>query len=277
MATRLNAYAGGNGNAVDKRSRIRGVGANNGASSSKTNSIYRPFFAQDLRCVSFKWVRGGSAYTIRGSNLQHKGEGGSGVPGAYHGPVIGDLLLSPQTGKFYYDIRINCDNFRVGVCSENAFTIEDSLETAELGKVMEEPASSNHSKGVREGDCKEGNYAMVERPENLDGEVQSVVAVFHGQTSKVVVNGLERKQLWRTIIPASGALLSFVVDTDEGVVQLFVDKKYAGLVFDPKCNLKGKSLVPCCSLGGLDESNRSLAKGCFHAIVSPPHKFDCVY
>lgn len=260
-------------NALDKRNRLRGTGTESGGGNGNANNIYYPVLAQDVRTSSFKWARGGSAYTILGANLQHKGDGGSGAPGAFHGPAIGDLVMSPHTGKFFYEIRINCDNFRVGVCSENAFTIEDSLETAELGGVgpLSNPGGDN------ERAFSSDNYAMVESPDKNNDEVESVVAVFHGQTSKVVVNGKELKQMWRTVIPAAGILLSFMVDTDFGVVQLFVDKKYAGLLFDPSCNLKDKTLVPCCSLGGLEENNRFLPKGHCCAIVSPPHKFDCLY
>lgn len=272
MTGRKTMYSGSM-NALDKRNRLRGTGSEPGSASGKANIIYCPVLAQDVRSSSFKWVRGGSAYTIRGANLQHKGDGGSGAPGAYHGPVIGDLVMSPHSGKFFYEIRINCENFRVGVCSENAFTVEGSLETTELGAVGPLPNAGDDSERA----LTSGNYAMVDSTDNPDEAVESVVAIFHGQGSKVVVNGKELKQLWRTVIPAAGVLLSFIVDTDFGVVQLFVDKKYAGLLFDPSCNLKGKSLVPCCSLGGLEENNRFLPKGHCCAVVSPPHKFDCLY
>lgn len=104
-----------------------------------------------------------------------------------------------------------------------------------------------------------------------------LVAYIDGQTSKVYLNGILIKHLWRLLVPAAGALFSFVVDTDEGVVQLFVDKKYAGLVFDLKANLKGRTLYPCVAIAGCDMHNRNIGQGNFCATISPPHRIDSVY
>eukprot|EP00796_Vickermania_ingenoplastis_P005221 gene5221-3738_t len=233
-----------------------------------STNAYRPVMAQDVRCVSFKWIRYGSAYGVRASTVMHKGIDRP------HRPVIGDLSMQPQTGKYYYEIRINSDNCRVGVCTENAFSSEESLETAEFGRIR--PVRGTNSAASSMANLHQSYLESIGAAPSSSTDVP-VTAAFHGQTSKVVVNGEEVKQLWRSVIPASGALYSFVVDTDEGVVQLFINKLYAGLVFDGKCNLKGKTLFPICSIGGLEASNRSLPKGSFGAIVSPPHKFDCLY
>lgn len=250
---------------MDKRSAVRMVRRQSGNTDS---NAYRPVLAQDVRCVSFKWVRCGSAYGVRASSVQHKG--GGRPP---HRPVIGDLVMQPKTGKYYYEIRINSDNCRIGLCTENAFATDEALESSEFGKVRPPKGSLSPGSSI----SFQQTYLESIGAASGAAEQQVVVAAFHGQTSKVIVNGEERKQLWRTLIPASGALFSFVVDTDEGVAQLFINKLYAGLVFDSRCNLKGKTLYPCCSLGGLEEANRSIPKGSFGAVVSPPHKFDCLY
>lgn len=233
------------------------------------SNAYRPVLAQDVRCVSFKWARCCSAYAVRASSVLHKGGGR-----ASHRPVIGELPIPPQTGKYYFEIRINSDNCRVGFCTENAFPTEESLENCEFGKLLPPKGPA----GTRGNSTDMQQTSFLESVGAAAGAGDQIVtAAFHGQTSKVIVNGEEKKHLWRTCIPASGGLFSFVVDTDEGVVQMFLNKLYAGLVFDARCGLKGKKLYPCCSIGGLEESNRSLPKGCFGALVSPPHKFDCLY
>lgn len=221
------------------------------------SSIYRPVLAQDVRCVSFKWARLGSMYNARAASVNHKG-------GKPHCPVIGDLAMLPQTGKYYYEIRINSDNCRIGLCTDNALDTEECLETTELGMI------------AAKGQTPKKQSSYLESIGAVTA-TDAVVAVLHGQTSYVVVNGVVTKQLWRSCIPSSGALFSFVVDTEEGVAQLFINKFYAGLVFDSKCNLKGRALFPCISLGGLYESARSMPNGYASAVVSPPHKFDCYY
>lgn len=221
--------------------------------TSTSNNVYRPVLAQEVRCVFFKWNRFGSSYNVRASSVKHKGVGFK-----PHLPVVGDLAMAPQTGKYFFEIQVTSDNCRIGVCTESAFAKDESLEKEFSPVVKVDP--SRNALGM-EGEEKE----------------EPIVVALNCQTSMVVLNGKEQKQLWRVVTPAAGSLFSFVVDTDEGVVQLFINKLYAGLVFDTSCKLRGKTLYPCCSLGGLEENNRGLPKGCSSAVVSPPHKFDCLY
>lgn len=63
---------------------------------------------------AFNWARssnlykldGGAAVYNAGGNLQYR-------------PVVGDLAMAPNTGRYFYEIRVNCDNTRVGICGAN--------------------------------------------------------------------------------------------------------------------------------------------------------------
>lgn len=51
-------------------------------------------------------------YKLLNDTVVHKGNGV--LP---YRPVIGDLAMMPYTGKYYYEIKVNCDNCRIGVCT----------------------------------------------------------------------------------------------------------------------------------------------------------------
>lgn len=219
------------------------------AANTTIGSGYAPVMAADptLHAVTFKWVRACPIYTLRGSSVTH-----SGGAQQMNRPVIGDLAMPPATGRYYYEVRVNTASFKIGLCTQGAYPTDKDLEACELGQQL--PAAQQQQQ-----------------------QPKQTVAVLDGETSRVFVNGKEVKQLWRLFIATCGALFSFVVDTDDGVVQLFVDKKYAGVVFDGSADLRGKTLYPCVGIAGLDTHNRSIGTGKQSAVVNEPHKFDCLY
>lgn len=213
--------------------------------ATSTGGGYTPVAANDgaLHCVTFKWARACQAYSLQGQSAIHSGGG------LYmNRPVLGDLAMPPGTGRYFYEVRVNSASCKLGVCTQGAYPTDKDLEACELGTLPQH-----------------------------DPRNEQRVATIDGQTSRVYVNGKEVKHLWRLFVATCGALFSFVVDTDEGLVQLFVDKKYVGMVFDASAGLKGKTLYPCASLAGLDMHNRSIGTGNLTVSASPAHKFDCLY
>lgn len=47
--------------------------------------------------------------------------------------------MMPYTGKYYYEIKVNSDNCRIGVCTENAYATLKALEQYELGQGLAAP------------------------------------------------------------------------------------------------------------------------------------------
>lgn len=64
--------------------------------------------------VSFAWTRSSSLYSLDGNTAVYK----AGGPDQYR-PVVSGLAMAPNTGRYFYEIRINCDNTRVGICGDN--------------------------------------------------------------------------------------------------------------------------------------------------------------
>lgn len=232
---------------------------------------YQPVKASDpkLHCCSFIWKKFAPEVYVPDSNgavIRHRGGGDYPLS-----PAMGDLAMRPGSGKYYYQFRVNTDGCRVGVCTGSAYPTEVDCRHYALGK----------------GPCEEiaarGPISPVQSPTYLQsiGAVQSAedatVAYWDAQSGRTVVNGREGKQLWREFTPTSGALYGFLVDTDEGVVQLFIDKLYAGLVFGPEAELKGKTLFPCVGISGSDTSNRSIGTGRQSAVVFETREFDGIY
>lgn len=219
------------------------ITAASAACAAAAGGGYAPITATDpaLRPVTFTWARACGVYSLNGPTAVHAG-------GAQlmNRPVVGTLAMPPATGKYFYQVRIHSASSRVGVATASAYP-DGELAACELGHL---PPS------------------VGEAP---------VVAVLDGQTSRVLVNGQSVGHLWRLFVPSCGALFSFVVDTDTGVVQLFVDKKYAGIIFDASAGLMGKTLYPVVSIAGLDMHNRGIGSGNISAVVSPASKFDCLY
>lgn len=81
---------------------------------------------KDVHAVSFSWARSSALYTIAGSDVTYNAGGTE-----LYRPVVGDLAMRPNTGKYFYEFRVNCDNTRVGICTENV-----ALD-GEMGKIPE--------------------------------------------------------------------------------------------------------------------------------------------
>ncbi|KEG09467.1 hypothetical protein DQ04_05171030 [Trypanosoma grayi] len=191
-----------------------------------------------ITSVTFQWARAGKMYTLQGSRVVHHGGGES-----PYRPVVGDLKMAPDQGKFFYEIRTNNDNCKLGVCVADAFQTDNELRNVELG-TRYDPSTRN----------------KLPSPTKC--------WVLNCQTSAVEVNGEERKRLWRLFVPVSGARFGFLVDTNTGVVQLYVNDEYQGILFDETLELKGKALCPCIGLAGMDMNNRNIGAGNKSACVS---------
>ncbi|EPY30231.1 hypothetical protein STCU_00575 [Strigomonas culicis] len=230
------------------------------AGANASPRAYLPVTASTVRSVTFKWTRASPIYKLDGAKATHRG--GSVHP---YAPVIGNLELRPNTGKYYFEYRVNTDNCRIGFCSDTVYGAGEVLG-GEFGA-----AADLTSPSVASVPSYLQQIGAVPRPG------RERVAHFEVQTSKSYVSQNFHKHLWRLFVAGSGALFSFVVDTDEGVVQLFVDKVYQGVVFDGSAGLKGSTLYPCVGISGCDIHNRSIGEGFQSVVVSPAHPFDCIY
>lgn len=67
--------------------------------------------------VAFNWGKQGSdnLYELTGNTARFK-EGSD----KYYRPVLGDLELKPNTGRFFWEMLINGENMRIGVCTAEA-------------------------------------------------------------------------------------------------------------------------------------------------------------
>ncbi|KAF5221135.1 hypothetical protein ECC02_005847 [Trypanosoma cruzi] len=194
---------------------------------------------ESITSVTFGWARAGDGYILQGPQVLHKGGGVS-----PYRPVIGGLALPPGEGKIFYEITTNTDACKLGLCTEEAFRTDGDLQEVELGKR-----------------CNSSAQGEIPSSDNC--------WVFNCQTSTVEINGREHKKLWRLFVPVSGARFGFLVDTNVGLVQLFVNGEYQGIVFDSCLGLMGKTLYPCIGLEGMDMNNLSIGVGSKSAFVSP--------
>lgn len=230
---------------------------------------YVPATPDSVKSVTFEWTRACPVYTIKGASVWHKG--GGELP---YRPVLGSLALQPASGKYFFSYRINTDNSRVGFCTAAVYTSPEELREREFGKTVAALPVRNASLAEPEGTQPSylQSIGAVPAPPSKPWE-----AYIDLQTSKVYVNGSEVKHLWRLFVPTCGAVFAFVVDTDAGVVQLFVDGKYEGIMLEQGCGLKGKIVYPCVGISGFDMSNRSISTGYMGAFVEPSHPFNCLY
>ncbi|KAL7695914.1 hypothetical protein N2W54_007297 [Lotmaria passim] len=233
------------------------------------STAYVPATASTVKSVTFEWVRACSIYTINGTSVWHKG--GGELP---YRPVLGNLAMQPSTGKYFFSYRINTDNSRVGFCTSSVYNSPEELRDHEFGKTV--PAHAERSVSITDSDASHPSYLQsigaVPAPPSRPWE-----AYIDLQTSKVYVNGQEVKQLWRLFVPTCGGVVSFVVDTDAGAVQFFVDGKYEGMMLEESSGLKGKTVYPCVGISGFDMANRSIATGYMGAFVEPVQPFHCIY
>lgn len=230
---------------------------------------YVPATANTVKSVTFEWARACPIYTIKGAGVWHKG--GGELP---YRPVLGNLAMQPNTGKYFFSYRINTDNSRVGFCTSAVYGTAEELREHEFGKTVTVDADASTS--LVEGEASQPSYLQaigaVPAPPSKPWE-----AYIDLQTSKVYVNGQQVKHLWRLFVPTCGGVVSFVVDTDFGAVQLFVDGKYEGMMLEESSGVKGKTIYPCVGISGFDMANRSIASGYMGAFVEPAHPFNCIY
>lgn len=232
-------------------------------------AAYVPATADSVKSVTFEWTRACAVYTIKGASVWHKG--GGEFP---YRPVVGGLAIQPSTGKYFFSYRINTDNSRVGFCTSSVYSSPEDLREREFGKTVGLNVGRNAS--LAECEASQPSYLQsigaVPAPPSKPWE-----AYIDLQTSKVYVNGREVKHLWRLFVPSCGGVVSFVVDTDVGAVQLFVDGKYEGMMLEEGCGLNGKIVYPCVGISGSDIANRSISTGYMGAFVEPSHPFNCLY
>lgn len=203
--------------------------------------VVENFGMDSINSVTFEWVRAGPAYTLDGPHVYH-----SGCLGSYQ-PAIGGLEMPAGHGKYFYEIQTSDTRCKVGVCTEDAFLSNVNLGDVELRAAQ--PSSSLNSR-LSEANC----------------------CLFNCLTCAVEVNGVEVRSLWRLLVPSAGARFGFLVNTNEGAVQLYVNGEYQGLIADTATGFKGKKLRPCIALdapptcGAGAEANKSSAS------VVPPRK-----
>ncbi|CAD2214459.1 hypothetical protein AGDE_11459 [Angomonas deanei] len=226
----------------------------------QTREAYLPV-GKDVKCHTFHWTRANPIYKLEGTVATHRGGGEK-----PYTAVIGDLELLPNTGKHYFEYRINTDNCRIGFCTSSAYGTGKELNDREFGTVPPKADSTPNTPTYLQ------TIGAVAPPEK-----SSVAAYMEVQTAKAYVNGQFKKQLWRLFVASSGATFGFVVDTNLGVVQLFVDKVYQGLLFDESCNLKGVRLCPCVGIAGMDMHNRNIGECNLNVKVHDVKTFDGVY
>ncbi|KPA81250.1 hypothetical protein ABB37_03667 [Leptomonas pyrrhocoris] len=232
---------------------------------------YVPATAESVKSVTFEWARACSIYTIQGANVWH--QGGGELP---YRPVLGSLAMQPNTGKHFFSYRINTDNSRAGFCTSTVYNTPESFRENEFGKTLGADLDDSASCAEDTDEVPQPSFlqtigAVPIRPSS------PWEAYIDLQTSKVYVNGRCVKHLWRLFVPTCGGVLSFVVDTELGAVQLFVDGKYEGMMLDESTGLKGKTVYPCIGISGQDVSNRSIGTGYMGAFVEPSHPFNCIY
>ncbi|GET93365.1 hypothetical protein, conserved [Leishmania tarentolae] len=232
-------------------------------------SPYVPVTPTSVKSVSFDWAQACPIYVIKGNSVWHKG--GGALP---YRPVIGDLAMRPNTGKYFFSYRLNTDSSRVGFCTNCVYVTEEDLREKEFGKAVAMDTETSES----QADVRPTQPSFLQTigavPMQSNKRWEAYMDL---QTSKVFVNGVEKHEFWRLFVPVSGGVASFVVDTDAGAVQLFMERKYVGMMLDEKSGLKGKIVYPCVGISGYDMANRSIQSGYMGAFVEPIHRFDGLY
>jgi hypothetical protein len=65
-----------------------------------------------IKPVSFSWFKACGLYELREGTVLYKAGGAD-----PHRPVLGSFECAPNTGQYFYEFRVNCDNARVGVAT----------------------------------------------------------------------------------------------------------------------------------------------------------------
>nr|CCC93857.1 conserved hypothetical protein [Trypanosoma congolense IL3000] len=173
-----------------------------------------------IKSVTFEWTRADTSLVLNGPQVFH-----SGKVGPYR-PVFGSLEMPPGEGKFFYEVITNDVACKLGVCVDDAFPADVDLQQVELGTIS-------------------ATGAPASRP------TAASYCLFNCLTCVVEMDNVEVKRLWRSFIPVSGATLGFLVDTDEGTVQLYANGAYQGAIIDAASGFKGRKLRPFAALAGI--------------------------
>eukprot|EP00754_Rhynchopus_humris_P020113 Rhum_TRINITY_DN14679_c18_g1::Rhum_TRINITY_DN14679_c18_g1_i1::g.110389::m.110389 len=133
--------------------------------------------------------------------------------------------FAPNTGKYYWEMTVNLDNLKIGVCEGGADT------SKELGY-------DNETWGVyiQTGECE------------------------HNRQQRLKPEGVQRK-LWRLVVTISGGRFGCLLDTNSGTLRLFFNGEYQGIAFDESSGLKGKTLYPAVGIASFEDNNRTIGKG----------------
>eukprot|EP00758_Cryptobia_borreli_P007144 Tbor_TRINITY_DN5252_c3_g3::TRINITY_DN5252_c3_g3_i2::g.16142::m.16142 len=68
---------------------------------------------KDIKISNFTWEKASKLYEINGTAVNYKENGED-----KYRPVIGSLAMPPNTGEYFFEYYINCDNTRVGLCTD---------------------------------------------------------------------------------------------------------------------------------------------------------------
>ena len=81
------------------------------------------------------------------------------------------------------------------------------------------------------------------------------------QSGACTVGGVEKKRLWRLIVPVSGGRFGFCWDSDKGLLQVWFNGEFAGTCFHQDFGLKGKTVRPIAGIMGIEANNRDIGVG----------------
>jgi hypothetical protein len=176
-----------------------------------------------LKLVTYRWKSvNADVYRIDGNVAAFQGNNTQ-----YFRPVVGDLEMPPNTGKYFYQVTSTGDNMKVGLCTADADL------SAEIGK-----GRGTYSCYLHTGGCE--------------------------------MNGQEFKRIWRLLVPVCGGMFGFLYDSDLGTLQLFLNMEFQGTIITEQCGLKGKTVMPCFGVAGIEDNNHSIGTGMKSLTVGPP-------
>lgn len=69
---------------------------------------------KDVRPVTFEWSNASDLYELNGGKFVYKAGGAD-----PYRPVVGALPMAPNSGLYFFEYRVNCDNTRVGLCTQD--------------------------------------------------------------------------------------------------------------------------------------------------------------
>jgi len=70
---------------------------------------------KDAKPIAFSWEKASDLYTLNGGTATYNAGGTDS-----NRPVIGSYEMKPNTGRYFWEIRLNCDNSRIGLATTSA-------------------------------------------------------------------------------------------------------------------------------------------------------------